>query len=327
VLTALRAAADYWMAQPQPNGNDNNWDNATFHSGNMALYRLTGDTRYRDYTLAWAKAHNFGLYPDTSSAPYYADHEAAGQVYLDLYHDNPLPQYLAALRAHIAAQVATGKNNYWTWVDALNMAMPTIVRLGVLDATPSYLESAHSMYTFTKTKAGFYDPAKSLWWRDKNYVGTDTYWSRGNGWAIAAHAKVLAATPASSPHRAEYIANLQQMAAALRTAQRSDGFWNASLTQPTVDSGQETSGTAFHTYGIAWGVNNGVLDRSTYLPVVRNAWQALATVALQSNGLVGYTQGAGQRPSDNYPWNAQSTANFGVGGFLLAGSEVINLVS
>jgi rhamnogalacturonyl hydrolase YesR len=320
VIADLRRAADYWISQPPLDNNAADWINATFHSGNMALYKLIGVAKYRDYSLAWATANKFEMIHTTR---FFADNEAAGQVYLDLYADDQQPSYLTAVRQRMSDQVASGRDDFWTWVDAINMAMPTLVRTGALDGHDDYFEAAHSMYAYAKGK--LYDPARGLWWRDSNYVDTDTYWSRGNGWAITAQAKILAALPSNAPHRAEYVSNIQEMAATLKNLQRSDGFWNASLTQPTVDAGPETSGTAFHVYGIAWGINNGVLDAATYLPVVTSAWQALTTVSLQRNGFLGYVQGTGSKPSDHYPWSTASTQAFGVGAFLLAGTEVARL--
>ena len=67
------------------------------------------------------------------------------------------------------------------------------------------------------------------------------------------------ALPASDPRRAEFVRVLTKMAAKLATIQRADGFWNVDLGNPNDFGGPETSGTAFFTYGIAWGINHGVL--------------------------------------------------------------------
>jgi rhamnogalacturonyl hydrolase YesR len=120
---------------------------------------------------------------------------------------------------------------------------------------------------------------------------------------------------------------LKKMAATLKSIQRSDGFWNADLGDPTKYAGPETSGTAFFVYGIAWGINNGVLPAADYRPVVEKAWQGLVTKAVATNGRLGYVQGQGQKPADHQPVKAGDTAAFGVGGFLLAGSELQKLYS
>ena len=115
------------------------------------------------------------------------------------------------------------------------------------------------------------------------------------------------------------------MAAALKACQREDGFWNRNLADPEHLGGPETSGTALFVYGLSWGINNGILDRDIYLPVVLKAWNGMTTIAVRKNGLLGYVQEPGYKPESNYPLNAESTWDYGVGAFLLAGSEVVKL--
>ncbi|HKJ41456.1 MAG TPA: glycoside hydrolase family 88 protein, partial [Sunxiuqinia sp.] len=157
--------------------------------------------------------------------------------------------------------------------------------------------------------------------------GLKSYWARGNGWVFAAHVRVLQSLPKNDPHRQEYIETFQKMAAALKDRQREDGFWNVSLDDPNDHGGPETSGTSFFTYGIAWGINNAILDSATYMPVVQKAWAGLTSIAIHEDGFLGYVQGVGSNPSSSQPVTEWSTADFGVGAFLLAGNEVGKLAS
>lgn len=131
--------------------------------------------------------------------------------------------------------------------------------------------------------------------------------------------------PATDPHRADYVRTMRQMAAALKAAQQPSGFWYVNLGDPTRYPGPETGGTAFFTYGLAWGIDNGILDPATYTPVVLSGWQALADTSVQSSGSLGYVQGPGSGPSDGQPVTASSTQSYGVGAFLLAGSELLRM--
>ncbi len=158
-------------------------------------------------------------------------------------------------------------------------------------------------------------------------MGTNIYWSRGNAWAFVAHAKVLETLPTSDPHYAEYLTTFQAMAAKLITLQQSDGFWYANLLNPSQYPTPETSGTAGFTYGLAWGINAGVLDSATYLSAVIKAWNGMVATAVHSNGFLGYVQGSGTQPSSSQPVTYNSTADFGVGLFLQAGNEVAKLAS
>ncbi|MFB0909338.1 MAG: glycoside hydrolase family 88 protein, partial [Spirosomataceae bacterium] len=94
-----------------------------------------------------------------------------------------------------------------------------------------------------------------------------------------------------------------------------------SLLSPESFPHGEVSGSGFHTYAIAWGINNGLLDEKTYKPVVEKAWVALKACQ-QENGKVGWVQNIGADPQ---PANKDSWQNFGTGAFLLAGSEMIQL--
>ena len=103
------------------------------------------------------------------------------------------------------------------------------------------------------------------------------------------------------------------------------GFWTQSMLQnyPTGNNGNdwgyETSGTAFLTYGLFWGLNNGMLDEDTYLEPALRGWKYLSEVALQNNGKVGYVQAIGSNATSA---TAQgSDQPFGYGAFLLAGCE------
>ena len=173
-----------------------------------------------------------------------------------------------------------------------------------------------------------------------NYTASDgtkqkCYWSRGNGWAFVALARTMDVLPTNDPHYAEYLQTFQEMAAALKAVQRPDGFWNVNLAYTNDYPGPESSGTACFTYGLAWGINHGYLDTNTYLPAVINGWNALANGALHhsagaDNGFLGYEQGSGSKPSDSQPVTYTSVPDFddfGLGLFLLAGSQVYQLSS
>ncbi|MFH1843385.1 MAG: glycoside hydrolase family 88 protein, partial [bacterium] len=178
------------------------------------------------------------------------------------------------------------------------------------------------------------DATAGLWHRDENYDppfftpnGLPCFWSRGNGWVFAAHCRVLRELPPTDPHWNEYLTTFQSMAAALAAVQREDGFWNVSLADSLDYPGPESSGTAFFSYGMAWGIRNGHLDAATYTPVVARAWHALATEAVHPDGVFGWVQGPAGQPADSQPVTYESSTDYGTGSFLLAGSEVYQLAA
>ena len=229
--------------------------------------------------------------------------------------------------------------------------MPAFARLGALTGDEGYFDAMWALYEHTRNTegGGLFNQELGLWWRDADFSpgGTylqspndvDVYWSRGNGWVIAALVRVLEMLPESDAHRAQYVADVQSMAAALVDLQRDDGFWNTSLMDPmhcaarglAEEDGPETSGTALFVYGMGWGIRNGLLDEAAFGPVVRRAWQGLSEVALQDDGFLGYVQSTGAEPCDpdgQRGLGSDVTPDFddyGVGCFLLAGSEMTKL--
>jgi unsaturated rhamnogalacturonyl hydrolase len=318
IIAAMKSVDAYWIAHG-PNQAANNWQNATFNVGNLAFVTTTGVANH--YTLPWCQHNGFNLATD-HRGPFFPDPEATGEVYLDMQAFHPSAQSLAALRGKIKAEVASvqaGHNTYWSYVDALNMAMPSFARIGVLDKSPATLTAMQTLFTYARSR--LYNPATGLWWRDGSFRGSGTYWSRGNGWAIMALVKVLKALPKTDPRRAEYEGIVKAMAAKLVTIQRSDGFWGPDLGMPTA-MGPETSGTVFFTFAITWGINTGLLTGVQYRNAVEKAWSGLMSKAVHGNGLLGYVQRPGSKPATAGPTDQ---AAYGVGGFLLAGTELARL--
>jgi rhamnogalacturonyl hydrolase YesR len=181
---------------------------------------------------------------------------------------------------------------------------------------------------FDKEELLFARDAKYLWKGEssdmKETNGKKIFWGRGNGWVIGGLVKVISELPVDYPTRSFYIDIYKQMAKKLVVIQQPDGFWRTSLLDPNAYPGGEASGTGFFCYGLAWGINQGILDKETYLPVVKKAWIALCK-AQRETGMIGWVQPVGADPQKNF--SADSWEVYGTGAFLSAGSEVIKLNS
>ena len=139
--------------------------------------------------------------------------------------------------------------------------------------------------------------------------------------------KVLKELPETDKYRPEYIDRFRTLAKSVAACQQPEGYWTRSMLDPEHAPGPETSGTAFFTYGLLWGMNNGLLDKAAYQPVVMKAWNYLTTVALQPDGRIGYVQPIGEKAIPGQVVDANSTANFGVGAFLLAACEMVRFLN
>jgi unsaturated rhamnogalacturonyl hydrolase len=346
LLEQLRLANNYFMEKWPDAGKTiitnkerpaNIWTRAVYYEGLMALYSIDKDQGYHDYATQWGEKHQWAPARDLFTRN--ADNQCCGQTYIDLYRLDKKPIQLKAIKENIDAMVNSDGVNDWDWIDAIQMAMPIFVKLGVTLNDTKYFDKMYALYSHTKNKEGgkgLYNPQDKLWWRDKDFVppykepnGEDCYWSRGNGWVVAALVRVLDELPASDPHYQEYLQDLKDMLGALAPLQRKDGFWNASLHDPTNFGGKEASGTALFTYGMAWAINKGLIDKNIYMPIVQKAWKALSKESLHENGFLGYLQGTGKEPKDGQPVTYTSKPDFedyGLGCFLLAGTEVYKLI-
>jgi len=316
----------------------NIWTRAVYYEGLMTLYTIDKQKEYYDYALQWGEKHKWGLRGGIKTRN--ADNQCCGQTYIDLYllDNRNNPERMRDIKASIDSMKLTSKIDDWNWIDALQMAMPVFVKLGNLYSDTSYFSRMYEMYAFTKYKHGgngLFNPADKLWWRDKDFVppykepnGEDCYWSRGNGWVIAALALTLNALPKTNLHYNEYLQDFKDMLSALLPIQREDGYWNVSLHDPNHFGGKELSGTSLFIYGMAWGINNNILDKKTYLPVITKAWNAMIKECVHPDGKLGYVQGTGKEPKDGQPVGYDKTPDFedyGLGCFLLAGSEIYKL--
>jgi unsaturated rhamnogalacturonyl hydrolase len=345
VLSGMMLANYYFMQKwPDPGAPivgdkvrpSNIWTRSSYFEGLMALYAIHPKQEYLDYANKWGESHQWGLAYRNDNRN--ADDMGCGQTYIDLYKLDPKPERIKILKEAVDKMVASDKINDWWWIDALQMAMPVFARFGALEKDNKYWNRMYEMYLHTKNKEGgngLYNPEDHLWWRDKDFIspykepnGEDCYWSRGNGWVLAAMARVLEQNPPDKKQRKEYVTMLRKMSEALVKVQREDGFWNVSLRDPNNYGGPESSGTAFFVYGMAWGINHGYLKKTKYLPAVMKGWKALHQKALHDDGFIGYMQGTGKEPKSSQPVGYDTMPNFedyGLGAFLLAGSELYKL--
>jgi rhamnogalacturonyl hydrolase YesR len=312
------------------------WTRSVYYEGLMALYAIDPQKTYYEYAVQWGEKHNWQLAWGTNIR--HADNQCAGQTYIDLYVIDNKPERVKEIKASIDLMVHSDKKDDWSWVDAIQMSMPVFTKLGVLFKDSAYFNKMYDLYAFSKNNhgtEGLYNKQEHLWWRDKDFVppykepnGNNCYWSRGNGWVLAALAKTLNELPKNDAHYKEYLQDFIDMCEALLPLQRTDGFWNVSLKDPNHFEGKETSGTALFTYGFAWGMNQGILNKKKYLPAIIKAWNGITTHAIHANGALGYVQGTGKEPKDGQPVSFDHFPDFedyGLGALLLAGSEIYKL--
>ena len=335
------------------------WDNAAYHTGNMEVVRLLSEDKseelrvksFLDYSIRWAE-HNewkgakeadpakwkYKQYGEGQDYVLFGDWQICFQTYIDLYNieEGKFATPHSALQRTRKVQRAlevmgyeadSKQNDYWWWADALYMVMPVMTKMYRLTGDEKYLDKLYENILYSDSI--MLDHETGLYFRDGKYVypkhksanGLKDFWARGDGWVLAGLAKVLQDMPRTYRHYDFFVKKYQRMAHAVAQLQQKEGYWTRSMMDPAHAPGPETSGTAFFTYGILWGVNNGYLNKKEYKPVIKRAWHYLTTTALQADGKVGYVQPIGERAIPGQTVDANSQANFGVGAFLLAACE------
>lgn len=324
VRAAMKKVADWELARTEGH-LDPDWTFATLYQGWIAASETLKDSKYANAVeKVSAEKFHWQLAPRIA----HADDEAVAQSYLDFYTKKHDPIMIAHTQKSFDTVMATPDNPQkplWWWCDALFMAPRAWAQLSKETKNPAYLNYMDRQWWITSNL--LYSTKDHLYARDAGYLdkheanGKSLYWSRGNGWVAAGIVRVIELLPKDFPSRPKYIQQYKEMAEEIASLQGSDGLWRPGLLDAESYPLPENSGSAFFVYSLAWGINHGILDRQKYLPVVEKGWKGLVSHIYQ-DGRLGCIQPIGAAP-DKY--NVGSSHNFGIGAFLLAGSEVDRL--
>ena len=334
---------DHWQAT-HPAEHNAFWDEAAYHTGNMEAYSITGNPEWLDYSQTWAEHNEWKgakgtdrskwkyNYGETDDHVLFGDWQICFQTYADLYNILPDDRRIKRAKEVMEYEMSTPQSDYWWWADGLYMVMPVMTKLNKITGNKKYLDKLYE-YVLVSDSI-MYDPEEGLYYRDAKYVypkhksanGKKDFWARGDGWVLAGLAKVLKDAPADWEHRKFFEDKYRRMADAVVACQQPAGYWSRSMYDEEHAPGPETSGTAFFTYGLLWGINNGYLSDPKYLDAAKKGWDYLSKTALQKDGSVGYVQPIGEKAIPGQVVDRNSTSNFGTGAFLLAASEYVRML-
>lgn len=333
LVTNACRVADWALAHPR-RADRKNWTYGAFYAGLAAFGLSDRSMRYLDVVRDEGEKYGWRL----NGRPFHADDHCIGQPWLEIAiaDDDPAAlepvqfalDYVLANRSRqpiVSKSFKTIRQNYdrWCWADALFMAPPVWARVASLTGDARYRDFMISEYRATMQR--LYDEEDCLFLRDARFAGKTsangrkTFWSRGCGWVFASLPLVLREMPPSAETRPIFEKLFTDMAAALKSCQRPDGSWGPNLLDPASPDKEEMSGTAFFCYGMAWGVNNGLLDAAEYVPAVKRAWTTMCR-NVSADGRFGNVQQAGDRPSADY--GPDSAEVYAAGAYLLAATEI-----
>lgn len=310
------------------------WTNAVLYLGMEEWAKSTNNKNIYEWLYnigdknSWQIPANFTNYSKYSL--YHADELCIGQFYLDMYEKYQEEEMLYAIKERVdwiinnppdTSMIYKNKQS-WTWCDALFMAPPVYLRLYNITKDIIYLDFMNEHFGYTYNH--LYDKQESLFFRDDSYFdkkennGEKIFWGRGNGWVAAGLANILKLLPSDSEYRPFYENLFIELCSRLAKLQSKDGFWHASLLDPESYPSPETSATALITYALAYGINESLLNKDTYQPIMMKSWDVLIS-AVNKDGKLGWVQPIGADPKKV---TKDMTAVYGVGAFLLAATEV-----
>jgi rhamnogalacturonyl hydrolase YesR len=335
-LEIMRKVANWQLAHPSEHP-PTDWTHGALYAGMTALGDLSADPKYRDAMMSAGRTNQWkpGL------RVYHADDHCVGQLYCELFSLYRDPAMIAPLRErfdYILANPSKGKVEEktkaeglpagimrWWWCDALFMGPPAWAQLYAVTGEKKYLD--FMILEWWATSDFLFDKEEQLYFRDNSYFvkketnGKKVFWSRGNGWVMGGLVRVLQVLPSDHPERQRFVEQFQQMSEKLIACQQADGLWRSSLLDPESYPNPETSGSAFDCYAMTWGVNQGLLDRAKFEPVIRKAWAGLVGCVAE-DGKLTHVQPIGADPKKFDP---NLSEIYGVGAFLLAGSELYRM--
>lgn len=310
------------------------WTNATMYLGMLEWARLSDKKIYWDFLLNAGEKSNWETGPNI----YFADDICIVQVYLQLFEKYGDEKMIDPSKKALNKIIENAKNvsldyyskdshSRWCWCDALFMAPPAFVRMGKLTGDKRFFDFVDN--EFQVSYDTLFCKEENLFYRDTRYKsmveenGEKVFWGRGNGWVIAGLTIIIDNLPDNHPTKNKYIALYEKMILRIAGLQDSRGFWHPSLLDNNAYPMPETSASGFFTYGVLWGINNGILDEGKYGPIAEKGWKALCS-AVQDDGKLGYVQAIGADPKKVGP---DDTEVYGIGAFLMAGTQMYKWIT
>ena len=336
IKQAMKTVAD-WQINQKLEHHFGDWTNGALYAGMVEWAKMANDSLYFDYLREKGDKINWAQMLRADPAMrYHADDYATGQMFVEMYRTygeqkmiKPLETYFNFIIAHPSKRSlefnwdkGSAPTERWSWCDALFMAPTVWAKMANVKGRNDYLKFMHSEYKTTYKH--LYDKQENLFYRDDRYFkmkeanGAKVFWGRGNGWVIGGLPTIIQEVPNDWKEKGFYETLFIEMATKIASLQDENGYWHASLLDPMSYPNPETSSSAFFTYALAWGVNNGYLNKEKFQPVVEKGWKALVR-AIYPNGKLGWVQPIGADPKKV---TEEMTEVYGIGALLLAGKEM-----
>jgi rhamnogalacturonyl hydrolase YesR len=335
----MKKVADYQVQTPLTH-TETDWTNGALYAGMVEWAKIAGNDKYFEWLKDIGQRNGWTyMHRQDPRGRYHADDYCVGQMYIEMYRKYKDPAMIDPMREYFDQILKNPPerslefvftDDYWpterwSWCDALFMGPTVWAKMANVTGDNKYLEFMVKEYKATTDY--LYSKEDHLYYRDSRFFtkaeanGARVFWGRGNGWVFAGLPVIISELPGKVEQKDYFVRIYKEMASKILSLQDEKGYWHASLLDPAGFPNPEISATSFFVYGLAWGINNGYLNKKTYLPAVIKGWQAM-TEAVWPDGKLGWIQPIGEDPKNV---TREMTEVYGVGAFLMAGSEVYRL--
>jgi unsaturated rhamnogalacturonyl hydrolase len=327
-------------------------------TGVEAVWLNTGDGRYFEYIKRIIDKFiaDDGTIKTYKQDEYNIDNVQSGRLLLMLYKVTGQEKYAKAaghLREQLRTHPRTSEGGFWhkkiypsqMWLDGLYMGEPFYAEYAATFGEAEAFEDIakqfilmerHSRDAKTELLYHGWDESKQQRWADKTTGRSPHFWGRAMGWYAMALVDTIEHFPAEHPRRAELIAILGRLAAAVEKYQEpKSGLWYQVLDKGGEKGNYlEASAAAMFVYSLGKAVKLGFLPES-YLKVAQKGWAGMQRQFVEDapGGGINFkgtvsVAGLGGNPyrdgSYEYYLSEKVVTNDakGVGAFLMAAAEM-----
>lgn len=236
IMKVCNAVADWQIAnQPSVKHNPLDWTNGALYKGMVEWCKTSSNNKYLAFLKNIGETHRWNVW----NRVYHADDICLGQAFIDLYKhygDKKMLQPTMERAYYVATHPSKiplnkldpyGKDERWSWCDALFMAPPVYAALFSMTGDTKYVDYMNN--EFKECVDSLYDKEAKLFYRDVKRIplrepnGAKQFWGRGNGWVFGGLPLIIDNLPELYPMRRYYIQLFNDMAVSVMNTQDKDG--------------------------------------------------------------------------------------------------------
>lgn len=157
-------------------------------------------------------------------------------MYARMYQLEQNKTFITNTLAYLDEVVAAPTRTQFWWIDAFFMGTPVFAAMANITGNTTYSSTLFELFSDTSYRRGLWSAEHNLYFRDASFFdktcpnGEPVFWARGNGWAIAAMARILHWLPKDDPTRINYAIRLNDMGLARVESVENKQSWVPSST-------------------------------------------------------------------------------------------------